>query len=44
MMVRIPLRHWVEPDENGGRVCLFAFDTASYVTGQVLPVDGSMVM
>jgi 3-oxoacyl-[acyl-carrier protein] reductase len=34
MTARIPLRRWAEPEEVAG----------AYVTGQVLPVDGGMVM
>ena len=44
MMARIPLKRWAQPEEVAGAFVFLACDAASYVTGQVLPVDGGMVM
>ncbi|GAA5052187.1 SDR family NAD(P)-dependent oxidoreductase [Nocardia callitridis] len=44
MLARIPLRRWAEPAEIAGAFVFLASDAASFITGQVLPVDGGMVM
>lgn len=40
----IPLGRWGTPEEVAYAVAFLAADEAGYITGQVLPVDGGMVM
>jgi NAD(P)-dependent dehydrogenase (short-subunit alcohol dehydrogenase family) len=37
---RVPLGRWGEPDDVVGPVLFLASDTARYVTGHLLPIDG----
>lgn len=41
---RIPLGRWAEPEEIAASFVFLASDAASYITGQVLPVDGGTVI
>lgn len=41
---RIPLGRWADPEEIAASFVFFASDAASYITGQVLPVDGGTVI
>ena len=43
-LARIPLGRWAEPEEVAATFVFFASDAASYITGQVLPVDGGTVI
>jgi len=43
-LARIPLGRWAHPDEIAATFVFFASDAASYITGQVLPVDGGTVI
>ena len=39
-----PLGCWVEAEDIGQAVWLFASRAASYITGQVLYVDGGLIL
>ena len=41
---QIPLRRLGTPDDVAAAVCFLASDEASYITGQVLAVNGGMYM
>ena len=44
MLARIPMGRWAAPEEIAGAFVFLASDAASFITGQVLPVDGGLVM
>jgi 3-oxoacyl-[acyl-carrier protein] reductase len=41
---RIPLKRWAEAEEIAGTYVFLASDDAKYMTGQVLAIDGGLVM
>ncbi|HOQ48421.1 MAG TPA: SDR family oxidoreductase, partial [Candidatus Kapabacteria bacterium] len=43
-LVNIPLKRVAEPEDIAASVAFLASDDASYITGQVLHVNGGMLM
>ena len=41
---RIPMRRWGEPEEMGDAALFLASSMASYITGQMLLVDGGITL
>jgi 3-oxoacyl-[acyl-carrier protein] reductase len=44
MMKQIPVGRWAKPEEIAFAVAFLASDEAAYITGQVVSVDGGMMM
>ncbi len=43
-LARVPLKRWAEPAEIAGSFAFLASEDAGYITGQVLCVDGGLVI
>ncbi|NMD34890.1 MAG: SDR family oxidoreductase, partial [Planctomycetes bacterium] len=43
-LANIPLKRMGKPEDVAEAVAFFASDEAAYITGQVIAVDGGMVM
>lgn len=43
-LARVPLKRWAEPNEIAGTFAFLASDDAAYITGQVICVDGGLVI
>ena len=44
ILQRIPMEHYGQPEDVANAIAFLASDEASYITGQVLNIDGGMVM
>ena len=44
MLHSVPLARMGQPEDVAKAICFLASDDAAYITGQVIKVDGGMVM